>query len=37
MGNLPLTDRDLPSFKVWVANDNAHVSDRSVRLLLGLR
>jgi len=37
MGNLPLADSDLIALDAWVADKNAEVSDRSVRLLLGLR
>lgn len=37
MGNLPLVDSDLVVLNAWAADKNAEVSDRSVRLLLGLR
>jgi hypothetical protein len=38
MGNVPLNDNELRAFNEWAADeDDAHISDRSVRLLLGLR
>lgn len=37
MGNVPLTEVDLSGFNQWLTNGNAEISDRSVRLLLGLR
>lgn len=37
MRNVPLTDPDLIGFNKWKHGENPDVSDRSVRLLLGLR
>lgn len=37
MKNEPLTENELKAFKEWKLNPNGEVSDRSVRLLLGLR
>ena len=37
MRNVPITDEELEAFKAWKASSDGHVSDRSVRLLLGLR
>ena len=37
MKNVPLTDAELQSYKNWANEPNRTVSDRSVRLLLGLR
>ena len=37
MLNIPLTDDEVAAFNVWQANLNRQISDRSVRLLLGLR
>jgi hypothetical protein len=35
--NVPLTERDLEALIAWRSDPNPKVSDRSVRLLLGLR
>ena len=37
MKNEPLTENELNAFNDWKRNPNSEVSDRSVRLLLGLR
>ena len=37
MKNEPLRNEDLKNFEVWKQNSDPEVSDRSVRLLLGLR
>lgn len=37
MKNVPLTDQDLIAYDLWESFGNGEVSDRSVRLLLGLR
>lgn len=37
MRNVPLTDGELDAFDKWKRDDDSEVSDRSVRLLLGLR
>jgi len=37
MSNEPLTANELKAFEVWKNNPNAQISDRSVRLMLGLR
>ena len=37
MKNVPLTPDELNGFTVWKENPKAPVSDRSVRLMLGLR
>ena len=37
MRNVPLTDGELDAFNEWKQDDGRKVSDRSVRLLLGLR
>ena len=37
MRNVPLTDGELDAFDKWKQDDGRKVSDRSVRLLLGLR
>ena len=37
MKNEPLAENDLQAFINWKQNPNAPVSDRSVRLMLGLR
>lgn len=37
MKNVPLINDELKSFEDWKANPNAEVSDRSIRLMLGLR
>lgn len=37
MRNVPLTADELTAYKAWMGSADRHVSDRSVRLLLGLR
>jgi len=37
MTNVPLTEQELVPLEVWESFGNGEVSDRSVRLLLGLR
>jgi hypothetical protein len=37
MKNEPLNENDLRTYEDWKQNDNSNVSDRSVRLMLGLR
>ena len=37
MRNVPLTDDELEALNKWKQNEDREVSDRSVRLLLGLR
>jgi hypothetical protein len=37
MRNVPLTEDNLDSYNKWKQDENREVSDRSVRLLLGLR
>ena len=37
MRNAPLTDNDLEGYELWKGAEDREVSDRSVRLLLGLR
>jgi hypothetical protein len=37
MGNASLTEADLVGYEAWKTSGDRHVSDRSVRLLLGLR
>lgn len=37
MKNVPLTEQELVPLEVWESFGNGEVSDRSVRLLLGLR
>lgn len=37
MGNLPLKDDELLAFIEWVEEDESEVTDRSVRLMLGMR
>lgn len=37
MKNEPLKDEELNSYRKWLENPNRKVSDRSVRLMLGLR
>ena len=37
MKNEPLNEIDLGAYKSWKQNENGNVSDRSVRLMLGLR
>ncbi len=37
MGNRPLTDNEKNTVRLWRENPDAEVSDRSARLMLGLR
>lgn len=37
MGNLPLSDLDLETYQKFLQLDKPEISDRSVRLMLGLR
>ena len=37
MGHVPLSDRDLEAYETWKREGGGEISDRSVRLLLGLR
>ncbi len=37
MANVPLNETELKAFEVWKNNETAEVSDRSIRLLLGIR
>lgn len=37
MKNVPLTEAELRPFDDWTSKDNAEISDRSIRLMLGLR
>lgn len=37
ISNLPLTDEEKAPFQMWKSNADREVSDRSVRLMLGLR
>ena len=37
IANLPLTDEELKPLRQWQNNPNREVSDRSVRLMMGLR
>ncbi len=37
MMNVPLKDEDLGAYQQWKDDPDKHVSDRSIRLLLGLR
>lgn len=37
ISNAPLTEADLGALALWKADPNRQVSDRSVRLMLGLR
>lgn len=37
MGNQPLSAYELKAYEEWKANPNSEVSDRSIRLILGLR
>lgn len=37
MTNIPLTDTELKPLEEWRQNETAEVSDRSIRLMLGLR
>jgi hypothetical protein len=37
MKNVPLTDQELTAYDLWESFGGGEVSDRSVRLLLGLR
>ncbi len=35
--NVPLSDEELEPYRNWLQNDDGEVSDRSIRLILGLR
>ncbi len=37
MSNVPLNVDELKAFDEWKADENSEISDRSIRLLLGLR
>ena len=37
MSNVPLNTDELTSLQNWKSNDSGEISDRSIRLLLGLR
>jgi hypothetical protein len=37
LGNVPLSEKDLEGYKMWIGSDERDVNDRSIRLLLGLR
>lgn len=37
MSNLPLNESEVTALKTWQADQTADISDRSIRLLLGLR
>ena len=37
LGDKPLTENDLVEYRVWQQNPNRKISDRSIRLMLGLR
>ena len=37
IANVPLTDEELAPLKNWQDDENSEVSDRSVRLMMGLR
>lgn len=37
MKNEPLKEEDMEAFELWKRNPNREISDRSVRLMLGLR
>ncbi len=37
MTNVPLTDAELKPLEDWRQSDSAEISDRSIRLMLGLR
>ena len=37
IGNTSLTDEELCAYQAWRGSDSKEVSDRSIRLLLGLR
>lgn len=37
LGNITLTENELAGFSVWQNSEEKEVSDRSIRLLLGLR
>jgi hypothetical protein len=37
MTNVPLTVEELKAFENWKIDENSEISDRSIRLLLGLR
>jgi hypothetical protein len=35
--NVPLSEKDLEGYKMWIGSEERDVNDRSIRLLLGLR
>lgn len=35
--NVPLSDEELEPYRNWLQNDDGEISDRSIRLILGLR
>lgn len=37
MSNVPLTEAELKPYENWKADETAEISDRSIRLMLGLR
>lgn len=37
LGNKPLTENDLQGYRFWQQSENPEISDRSIRLMLGLR
>lgn len=37
LGNQPLRAKELKAYEDWKADPNAEISDRSIRLLIGLR
>ncbi len=37
VANVPLSDDELVAYRAWIATPDQPVSDRSIRLLLGLR
>ena len=37
LGNKPLEETDLQGYRLWQKSENPEISDRSIRLMLGLR
>jgi hypothetical protein len=37
LGSVSLTDEEIRPYDAWQSSDDRHVSDRSIRLLMGLR
>lgn len=37
LGSAPLTDDEIKAYDAWQSSEDRHVSDRSIRLLMGLR